>query len=133
MLKGTATIELTDVNTGEVETIYEENMVTTIIEDILSTFPYGTQYYDNGIDGLLPVIPNAIGGIALFGESLIENENNYYAEMSNPIIGYSDNIADKGNDPKKGEMNVSESTLLRTSQSVPGFTYYLNKDQPSGF
>lgn len=36
-LKGTMVMELTDVNTGEVTTITEENMVTNAVNDILGT------------------------------------------------------------------------------------------------
>lgn len=35
MLKGTTRIELTDVNTGEVETYQNSNMVTNALRDIL--------------------------------------------------------------------------------------------------
>lgn len=40
-LKGTMVMELTDVNTGEVTTITEENMVTNAVNDILGTNPMG--------------------------------------------------------------------------------------------
>lgn len=35
MLKGTTRIELTDVNTGEVETYQNSNMVTNALRDVL--------------------------------------------------------------------------------------------------
>ena len=37
-------MELTDVNTGEVTTITEENMVTNAVNDILGTNPMGVFY-----------------------------------------------------------------------------------------
>lgn len=40
-LKGTMVMELTDVNSGEVTTITEENMVTNAVNDILGTNPMG--------------------------------------------------------------------------------------------
>lgn len=71
-LRGSMTIELTDVNTGEVETAAEENMVTTAVNNILGLNPMGV-FYEVGesIDGikrhsgLLPICPNMIGGIVV--------------------------------------------------------------------
>jgi hypothetical protein len=40
-LKGRMVLELTDVNTSEVETIVEENMVTNAVNNILGTNPMG--------------------------------------------------------------------------------------------
>ena len=45
-LKGTMVMELTDVNSGEVTTITEENMVTNAVNDILGTNPMGVFYCD---------------------------------------------------------------------------------------
>jgi hypothetical protein len=39
LLKGKAIIELTDVNSGKIETYTEENMVTNAITDILNFNP----------------------------------------------------------------------------------------------
>lgn len=47
-LKGTMVMELTDVNTGEVTTITEENMVTNAVNDILGTNPMGVFYLWGG-------------------------------------------------------------------------------------
>ena len=77
-LKGTMVMELTDVNTGEVTTITEENMVTNAVNDILGTNPMGVFYceteYSTGLvwtGNLLPVCPNMIGGILLFSKACI--------------------------------------------------------------
>ena len=43
-LKGTAVIELTDVNTSEVETYVEENMVTNAVNNILGLNPMAIFY-----------------------------------------------------------------------------------------
>ena len=40
-LKGVMTIELTDENTGAVETVTEENMITESVNNILGVKPYG--------------------------------------------------------------------------------------------
>ena len=43
-LAGNMRIELTDVNTGEVETVAEENMVTDAVNHILGLNPMGVFY-----------------------------------------------------------------------------------------
>ncbi len=40
-LKGVMTIELTDANTGAVETVTEENMITESVNNILGLNPMG--------------------------------------------------------------------------------------------
>ena len=70
-LKGEMVIELTDENTGVVETVMEENMVTNAINHLLGLNPMGIFYkasgqYDDMVmwnDTLLPICPNMIGGI----------------------------------------------------------------------
>lgn len=43
-IKGTMVIELTDANTGDVETITEENMVTNAVNHLLGINPMATMY-----------------------------------------------------------------------------------------
>ena len=82
VLKGVMTIELTDENTGAVETVTEENMVTEAVNNILGLNPLGIFYAATGEDdeavlcndSLLPIcptenerlhrIPNALSEIA---------------------------------------------------------------------
>ena len=73
-LKGEMVIELTDTNTGAVETVQETNMITEAVNNILGLNPMGIYLkasgeYDNSVlwNGmLLPICPNMIGGILLF-------------------------------------------------------------------
>lgn len=96
-LKGTATIELTDVNTQEVETYVEENMVTNAVNNILGLNPMAVFYceeeYNTGIvwtDNLMPICPNMIGGILLFSKVLEENADNIYVQSDNLPVGPTD-------------------------------------------
>ena len=74
VLKGVMTIELTDENTGAVETVTEENMITEAVNNILGLNPMGIFYaatgeYDDALlwnGNLLPICPNMIGGICFF-------------------------------------------------------------------
>ena len=47
-LKGVMTIELTDANTGAVETVTEENMITESVNNILGLNPMGIFYAATG-------------------------------------------------------------------------------------
>lgn len=117
-MKGETIIELTDVNTGEVEVIREENMVTNVLADFLSTNIEGMmykiyeQYYDT-LTGLrntmFPICPNAIGGILLFSENLEENADNYYAPSNNQCIGYASNDVNNTSNTMRGSLNLNES------------------------
>ena len=122
-LKGTTRIELTDVRTGEVEVIEKHNLVTNAVSDILSCNPFGMRFrgYSNANTGeigssfqgaLLPVVPNLIGGILLYEKELVSDAAAYYADMSNPIVGYANNSAHTTNDIKRGNMNLTESGAL---------------------
>ena len=113
-LKGTTRIELTNVKTGEVEVIEKHNLVTNAIPDLLQLNPDG-YLFDGSYNlsgGLLPICPNAIGGILLYGEPLAEDPTQYYAPDSNPLIGYSSNNANDTTDVKRGSLNVTESGRL---------------------
>lgn len=69
-LKGEMVIELTDTNTGAVETVQETNMITEAVNNILGLNPMGIYLkasgeYDNSVlwnGTLLPICPNMIGG-----------------------------------------------------------------------
>lgn len=80
-LKGEMVMELTDTNTGEVETIQETNMITDSVNNILGLNPMGIYLkasgeYDESVlwnGTLLPICPNMIGGILLFPAVLESN------------------------------------------------------------
>lgn len=119
MLKGTATIELTDVKTGEKEIVKHDNLVTNAINDLLTLNPDGYLWtktwndaYSNFASDMLPICPNAIGGILLYEHALEEDREKYYAAEDNPLVGYSSNDVSAGTDTKRGSMNQSESGPL---------------------
>lgn len=95
-LKGNMVIELTDENTGEVETIEESNMVTNAVNNLLGINPMGIFYmmggqYETGLiwnSEMLPICPNMIGGILLFSQALTEDVNNRYPSSSNLPVAY---------------------------------------------
>ena len=118
-LTGTMRIELTDVNTGEVTAVTEENMVTDAVNHILGLNPMGV-FYEIGesIDGVkwqeafLPICPNAIGGILLFSKALEERADNIYSLSDNLPVGYASNNVNSTANVARGSMNLTESKKL---------------------
>lgn len=118
-LKGTMVMELTDINTSEVETITEENMVTNAVNDILGFNPMGVFYceaeYSTGLvwtGNLLPICPNMIGGILLFSKALEENADNIYVKSDNLPVAYASNNVNSTANTARGSLNLTESKKL---------------------
>ena len=119
-LKGTMVMELTDTNTGDVETVTEENMVTNAVNDILGINPMATMYnaageYDDQMiwnNEMLPVCPNMIGGILLFPKAVTENADNIYLSSDNLPVAYASNDVNATANTKRGSMNLTESKAL---------------------
>lgn len=118
-LKGTMVMELTDVNTSEVETIVEENMVTNAVNNILGLNPMAVFYceeeYSTGLvwtDNLLPICPNMIGGILLFPKALEENADNIYVKSDNLPVAYASNNVNSTANTARGSLNLTESKAL---------------------
>ena len=150
-LKGTATIELTDVHTGRKEVIKHDNLVTNAVRDILTMNPLGFRFgnYSNSAldittttdqhdemgtsfaDAMLPVCPNLIGGVLLHEKALDENPDKYYADTDNPLIGYSSNDVNGGTDPMRGSMNLSESGPLEDGKGYR-FVFDFSTSQANG-
>lgn len=77
MLKGTTKIELTDVNTGAVETYENHNMVTNALRDVLK--PLGLcKRPSRFLSEFTPYYEHLLGGILCFDSEIPENADNYY-------------------------------------------------------
>lgn len=118
-LKGKMTIELTDSNTGAVETVTEENMITDAVNNIFSMNPLGVFYkVDEGYNdiewakNLLPICPNLIGGILLFTKPLTEDVSNIYPPADNLPIAYAGNDVNSTANVARGSINKAESKAL---------------------
>ena len=127
-LKGVMTIELTDENTGVVETVTEENMITESVNNILGLNPMGifnaaTGEYDDAVlwnGNLLPICPNMIGGILLFSEALTEDEELLYESSDNLPVAYASNNVNVYGEPGQGSLNLTESMALPTAINLCG-------------
>jgi len=118
-LKGKMTIEMTDSNTGEVETVTEENMITEAVNNIFSLNPFGCFYTTgdsiNDVEWykkLLPICPNLIGGILLFSKPLTEDVKNIYPPADNLPVAYAGNDVNSTTNVARGSINKAESKAL---------------------
>lgn len=85
MLKGTTTIELTDVNTGKTETYKDENIVTNALAEIVK--PLGLVKSASKIfSTFAPYYQNLLSGILLFDNNIDENPNDFYAPANANLI-----------------------------------------------
>ena len=120
ILHGEMVIELTDENTGTVETIRESNMVTNAVNHLLGLNPMGVFYkasgqYDDMLiwnDVLLPICPNMIGGILLYPSALTENADNIFPSSAVLPVAYASNDVNATADTARGSMNLVESRAL---------------------
>ena len=120
VLKGVMTLELTDENTGAVETVTEENMITESVNNILGLNPMGIFYaatgeYDDAVlwnGNLLPICPNMIGGILLFSEALAEDEELLYESSDNLPVAYASNDVNSTANLARGSLNLTESMAI---------------------
>lgn len=118
-LNGTMVMELTDVNTSEVETVTEENMITNAVNNILGLNPMGIFYTSENLAGgtpwngnLLPICPHMIGGILLFSKVLEEDADNLYVQSDNLPVAYASNNVNSTANTARGSLNLTESKVL---------------------
>lgn len=119
-LKGEMVIELRDVNTDEVETVAEHNMITNAVNYVFGVNPFGANF-DSGTtypgsmewhEMLLPICPNLIGGILLFSKALSEEADNLYVMSDNLPVAYASNNVNSTANMARGSLNVAESQAL---------------------
>lgn len=114
-LHGETTIQLFDAHTGRlVEEHHDTNMVTHAIRDLLAMDPLGMRNLNamSSVFPIMPLCPNAIGGILLFPSTLTEDADQYYAPPANVPTGYAAAESYTGSDPKRGQYNASESAQI---------------------
>lgn len=106
MIHGHSTIELTDVNTGEVERYEDDNLVTN-----------GLQYYSR-----FNAIPedfwkNLLSGIKLFDGKLKEDKETVFAPIGVNLVGYAGLNADT-TESRRGLFNLEQSGVLEDRTGV---------------
>lgn len=134
-LKGMTKIELTNVKTGEVETVEKHNMVTNALKSVLSN-PFGWQtrsaYNRYSIAGaMMPLCNFVIGGILLYEGQIPENPNQLYAQPGNALTGYANNEVNDTADTMRGSINMNESGPLESGDGYR-FVFDFNTSQANG-
>lgn len=111
MIKGKTIIELTDVNTGEVERHEDDNMVTNALNKIFEPLGY-IKGYDYIFKEYSPYHEDLLGGILLFDDMIEENVNNIYAPANVDLVGCGVyNLQNGSSGTIRGNFNVTESEV----------------------
>lgn len=111
MLKGTMKIELTDVKTGQTETVIEHNMVTNALANIFK--PLGLVKDPSRMyESFAPYYQKLLGGLLLFDSNIEENANMLYSPaeaqlVGSAVYGQQNNTTGK----VRGSFNLTESEL----------------------
>ena len=111
MLKGTMTIELTDVHTGEKETVVEHNMITNALQEIFR--PLGLNKSPGKfLNSYAPYYQKLLGGLLLFDRNIEENPNNLYPPAEAQLIGCGAyGVQNNTTGTSRGGYNQTESEL----------------------
>lgn len=119
MIHGHSIIELTDVNTGEVERYEDNNLVTN-----------GIKYYQQFF-GLPSVIWRAVfGGIKIFENNIEENPDVVVAPADANMIGYACGYSNTA-DGKRGILNLDQSGILEDNSGIK-LTWDFAQNQVNG-
>ena len=107
-MKGKTIIELTDVKTKKKEVLKDDNLVTDVLEKILTLNPNGLLININK-DTFYPIVEKIVGGILLFKDKITEDKNTSFVSTSNECIGYAGQVEGVQENPLQGSFNKQES------------------------
>ncbi|MBD3948439.1 hypothetical protein I4Q36_05160 [Tuanshanicoccus lijuaniae] len=112
-MKGHTKIELTDIKSGEISIIEEENEITRALDYIYNHNLGGLMYSAdpnsmNSKRHLFPIIEHTLNGILLFSQ-VNQKESGIYAPSVNSVVGYASNEINTTEDAKRGSYNKHES------------------------
>jgi hypothetical protein len=117
MLKGTTTIELTDVNTNKTEVIKEDNIVTNAFNKFVNSRGrfmapvYSRRFFGDKIlyNNSNSLVDSLFGGLMLFDQPLNEDPNDFSIPSNVSCVGYATDVANSGTNLMKGTYNQHES------------------------
>ena len=131
MLKGKMTIELTDVNTGEVNVIKEENMVTNALANIFAPLGHlvNADIIYNSYNSYFRTL---LGGLLLFDNNIEEDANQLYAPSNTNMVGCAVyNTQNNTTGKMRGGYNQAESEF-NNKQKYMKFVYDFTTSQANG-
>lgn len=134
MLKGKTIIELTNVKTGEVERIEDDNMVTNALNHIFEPFGHykKPEKLLTDTSNIIPYYQNLLGGILLFDGEINENAEQLFAPSSVNLTACG--VYGRQNDTTntcRGDYNMTESEVNLTEKYVK-FVYDFGTSQGNG-
>lgn len=109
-MKGKTIIELIDVKTKKKEVLKDDNLVTDVLEKILTLNPNGLLTNINK-DTFYPIVEKIVGGILLFKDKITEDKNTSFVSTSNECIGYAGQVEGVQENPLQGSFNKQESKV----------------------
>ena len=109
-MKGKTIIELTDIKTKKKEVLKDDNLVTDVLEKILTLNPNGLLTNINK-DTFYPIVEKIVGGILLFKDKITEDKNTSFVSTSNECIGYAGQVEGVQENPLQGSFNKQESKV----------------------
>lgn len=131
MIKGTTLLELTDINTGEVDIIKDENMITNALAKILKPLGLVTSG-KTMLDTLAPHYKTLLGGILLFDTNLEESEDTLFPPASAKMIGCgSFELVNDTTALERGSYNLVESEIDLDNRYVK-YVYDFTTSQANG-
>lgn len=127
-LHGHAKIELTNVKTGEVQTVEHDNMFTNALNDMFNS-TIGIKYLFLDEQNMFPLVEKALGGIVLMNKTLEENPDKYDLPNNQYITGYASNDVNSGTNTYRGSRNLTESKKIENGYR---FVWDFNTAQGNG-
>ena len=130
-IKGKTTFELTDVNTGEVEIIEDNNMVTNALQEFMLTYGIFNKTVFVSDNRSSALYANLLGGLFLFDTALDENVDNTFMPAGVKMIGNgSRGVSNSGAVTELGSYNDTESG--EQSDGSIKFVYDFSTAQANG-
>lgn len=115
-IKGITKIELTDVNTGEVETAIEENMFTNYYRDLMTPKLLCDPRVTTSATTVTYMIEELFGGIMCFPDVLEENADSY--ELPDVFTASASNYAFSDYPKSQGSFNGTTSSVSEDGHSI---------------
>lgn len=126
MIKGTTTIELTDVDTGEVVTVEDHNFFTNAFSDLCQPIlrDHDSMHRTVSLSSSQITTNELLGGLLLFDSPLGENADNYFPPITVNMVGHGSEVTYSGSDLSLGSFNntMSDTTSAGTRKYVWDFT-----------
>ena len=130
-IKGKTTFELTDVNTGEVEIIEDNNMVTNALQEFMLTYGIFNKTIFIDSNRTSELYSKLLGGLFLFDTALDENVDNTFMPAGVKMIGNgSRDVSNSGEVTELGSYNDTESG--EQSDGSIKFVYDFSTAQANG-